>query len=218
MAKDVIDSLENMKLTSEEEEVIALPDEGRKEEIEKVVQDTLRRAWGMDEGMHIVEVGSNLFQFKFKTEFELERVFEGGPWTFDNQVLLLRKWQLGMTAKNVRFDSISLWVQIWDASFDMVSPTVAAEIGSCMRVVEEVEKRHRQDGQNLFMRVKAAIPVAKPVRQGGFLAGLDGQKMMTTFKYERLPMFCHYCGLLGHDIKHCANYFMLTKSGKEVQL
>ena len=123
-----------------------------------------------------------------------------------------------MTAKNVRFDLLSLWVQIWDASFDMVSPTVAAEIGSCMRVVEEVEKRRRQDGQNLFMRVKAAIPITKPVRRGGFLVGLDGQKMMTTFKYERLPMFCHYCGLLGHDIKHCANYFVLMKSGKEVQL
>ena len=112
MVEDVIDSLENMKLTSEEEEIIDLPDDRRKEEIEscslsligkfltcksfnkKAAQDTLRRAWGMDEGMHIVEVGSNLFQFKFKTEFELERVFKGGPWTFDNQVLLLRKWQL----------------------------------------------------------------------------------------------------------------------------
>ena len=110
MAEDVIDSLENMKLTSKQEEVIALPDEGRKEEIEsyalsligkfltcklfnkKVAQDTLQRAGGMDKGMHIVEVGSNLFQFKFKTELELERVFKGGPWTFDNQVLLLRKW------------------------------------------------------------------------------------------------------------------------------
>ena len=30
-------------------------------------------------------------------------------------------------------------------------------------------------------------------------------------------MFCHYCGLLGHNIKHCANYFVLMKSGKEVQ-
>ena len=73
----------------------------------KAAQDTLQRAWGMDEEMHIVEVGSNLFQFKFKIEFELERVFKGGPWTFDNQVLLLRKWQLGTIAKNVRFDSIS---------------------------------------------------------------------------------------------------------------
>ena len=55
----------------------------------------------MDEGMHIVKVWLNLFQFKFKTEFDMDPVFKGGPWTFDNQVLLLRKWQLGMTAKNV---------------------------------------------------------------------------------------------------------------------
>ena len=52
----------------------------------------------------------------------------------------------------------------------------------------------------------------------GFLAGSDGQKTWTTFRYERLPMFCHYCGLLGHDIKHCAIYFGLMKSRKEVQL
>lgn len=76
---------------------------------------------------------------------------------------MLRKWQLGITAKNVRFNSVSLWVQIWDAPFDMVSPTIAAEIGSRMGVVEEVEKRHRQDGQNLFIRVKVVIPIAKPV-------------------------------------------------------
>ena len=73
-----------------------------------------------------------------------------------------------MTAKNVRFDSVSLWVQIWDAPFDKVSPIVAAEIGSRMGVVEEVEKRRRQDGQNLFMRVKVAIPIAKLVRRRDF--------------------------------------------------
>ena len=34
MAKDMINSLEKMTLTTEEEEVIAVSDEGRKEEIE----------------------------------------------------------------------------------------------------------------------------------------------------------------------------------------
>ena len=34
MAEDVINNLENMKLTAEEKEVMAILDEGRKEEIE----------------------------------------------------------------------------------------------------------------------------------------------------------------------------------------
>ena len=99
MAEDVINSLENMKLIAEEEEVIAISDEGGKEEIEsctlslvgkflkckhfnrKATQTTLRQAWGLENGLQIVEVGSNLFQFKFDSEFELDRVLKGGPWT-----------------------------------------------------------------------------------------------------------------------------------------
>ena len=131
MADDVINSLENMKLTTEEEEVIAISDEGRKEEIEscslsligkfltckpfnkRAVLNTLRRAWGLDEGVQMVEVGANLFQFKFKTEFEMERIIKSGPWSFDNQVLMVKRWKQGMTAGNVQFDSVALWIQIW---------------------------------------------------------------------------------------------------------
>ena len=86
MAKEVIDSLENMKLTEEEEETITITEEARLPEIESCIlsligkfltckpfnksatQNMLRKAWGIEKGVQIVEVGSNLFQFKFKTE------------------------------------------------------------------------------------------------------------------------------------------------------
>ena len=234
MAEDMINSLEKMTLTTEEEEVIAVSDEGRKEEVESCTQsligkfltckpfnkraalNTLKRSWGLEESVQVMEVGTNLFQFKFNTEYDLERVFRGGPWTFDNQVLMLRRWQRGMTAENIRFESVSLWIQIWGAPFDMVSPKVATEVGSRLSEVEEVEKCRRQDTQSLFMRVKVAIPISKPIRWGGFLAGSDGQRTWVTFKYKRLPLFCHWCGILGHDIKHCAYYFARTKSGSKV--
>ena len=92
MAEDVINSLGNIKLITEEEEDITISNEGRKDEIEscaqssigkfltcksfnkRVAQNTLWKAWGVDEGMQIAEVGSNLFQSKFKTEFDLERL------------------------------------------------------------------------------------------------------------------------------------------------
>ena len=43
----------------------------------------------------------------------------------------------------------------------MVSPKVAKEIGSRLGVVEEVEKRQKQDIPGLFMRVKVALPISK---------------------------------------------------------
>lgn len=46
-----------------------------------------------------------------------------------------------MTATNVKFDSVALWVQIWGAPFDMFLPKVASEIGSRLGEVVEVEKR-----------------------------------------------------------------------------
>lgn len=234
MAEDVSSRLENMRLTTEEEEVITISDEGWKEEIEgcslsligklitckpfnkRAAQITLRRAWGLEKDLQIGEVGSNLFQFKFSREFNLDRVFRRGPWSFDNQVLLLRRWQKGMTATNVKFDSVALWVQIWGAPFDMSSPKVATEIGRRLGEVVEVEKRRSLESQNLFMRVKVAIPLSKPLRRGGFIGGSDGHRTWVDYRYERLPLFCHYCGLLGHDIKHCAEYFARSRNSEVI--
>ena len=121
-----------------------------------------------------------------------------------------------MTTANVKFDSVALWIQIWEAPFDMSSSKVAAEIGSRLGEVVGVEKRKVKEGQNLFMRVKVAVPISKPLRQGGFIGGSNEQRSWVSYKYERLPLFCHFCGLLGHDLKHCAEYYARSKNGGEV--
>ncbi|MCL0113584.1 DUF4283 domain-containing protein, partial [Klebsiella pneumoniae] len=94
-----------------------------------------------DTKLQILDVGQNLFQFKFKSEFDMMHILRGGPWSFDNQLLMLKRWTKGMTAGNIKWEHASLWVQIWGAPFDMVSPIVAAKIGSRLGIVEEVEKR-----------------------------------------------------------------------------
>ena len=101
------------------------------------------------------------------------------------------------------------------APFDMISPIVVVEIESRLGRVEEVEKRQRRDAHNLFMHVKVAILVAKLIRRGGFVVGSNGQRTWVTFKYKCLPMFCHWCRLLRHDLKHCALYFGVTKNGEK---
>ena len=108
MVEDVIDNMENIKLTFEEEEIIVISDEGRLAEIKscnlsligkfltcrafnkRADLSTIRKAWGMNSEFQIVEVGSNLFQFKFQTKFDLSHVLKGGSWSFDNQLFYSR--------------------------------------------------------------------------------------------------------------------------------
>ena len=116
-------------------------------------KNTIRRAWGLNESMQILEVGLNLFQLKFQSEFDLDRILRGGPWSFDNQLLLLQRWKNGMNVGNIRLESASLWIQIWDAPFDMVSARVAREVGSRLGEVEEVQWKKRKDDISMFMRV-----------------------------------------------------------------
>ena len=107
-------------------------------------------------------MGPNLFQFKFQSEFDMNRIMRGGPWSFDNQLLLLQMWKKGMNVGNIRMESASLWVQIWGAPFEMISPQVAREVGSRLGEVEEVEWKKKKDDINMFMRVGLALPITKP--------------------------------------------------------
>ena len=193
MAEDVTESMVSLKLTSEEEEDIQVSDEGRMDEINscalsligkfltckpfnrKAAKNMLQRVWVLGKELQIFEVGINLFQFKFQSEYKLDRILRGGPWTFDNQLLMLTWSRTGMSANNVVSEHASLWVQIWGVSFDMMSPNVETEVGNKMGVVEDVECRRRMDEQNFFLRVKVALPTSKPPWRGGFLLGSDGK-------------------------------------------
>lgn len=128
----------------------------------------------MEDTLQILEVGANLFQFKFQSKFDMNRVLMRGPWTFDNQLLMLQRWRKGMNMGNIKWTHASLWVQIWGAPFNIASPQVAREVGNKLGVVEDVERRLKQDDQNLFMQVKVALPLKKPLQRGGFIAGSDG--------------------------------------------
>ena len=122
-----------------------------------------------------------------------------------------------MMVGNIKFQYASLWVQIWDALLDMIPPQVAKEVGNRIGLVEEVvERKQRQDDLSFFMRVRVAMPIVKPIRKGEFIAGSDGLRTWVKFKYERLSMFCHYCGVLGHDVKHCASHFAVVNNGGEI--
>lgn len=170
---------------------------------QRALKNTLRSAWKMGLDMRIVEVGNNIFQFKFSSKYQLEWVEKSGPWCFDNNLLLLCRWKKRLTSTDITFTHSPFWVQIWGLSFEHMSQEAGKDIGNRIGKFIEVDKRSWQSDQAKFMRVRVDLEIDKPLRRGGYIISTDGERLWLSFKYERLPTICFICGKLGHVNKHC---------------
>ena len=129
---------------------------------------------GLD--LRIVDVGDNVLQFKFNSMFQLEWVERNGPWNFENNLLLLSRWRKGLTSANLVFTHAPFWIQVWGLPFEYMTEEAGRDIGSKIGRVMEVDKRSWQVDQARFMRVRIELPIEKPLRRGGYISNMDGDR------------------------------------------
>ena len=142
----MVDGLLNLRLTREEEEEISITTRCRSELLEecnlslfgrllsdrhqnqRALKTTLRSAWKMGSDLQIVDVGNNILQFKFSSEYQLQWAEKNGPWNFNNNLLLLCRWRRGLTSTNITFAHSPFWVQIWGLPFELMAEEVCKEL------------------------------------------------------------------------------------------
>lgn len=48
-----------------------------------------------------------------------------------------------------------------------------------------------------FLRIRVNTDITKPLMRGKMIQIEDSEDEWVVFKYERLPIFCYRCGILG---------------------
>ncbi|KAL2248663.1 UNVERIFIED_CONTAM: hypothetical protein Sindi_2340000, partial [Sesamum indicum] len=67
-----------------------------------------------------VTVTSNgFFFFRFKTTVAMEEIIEGGPWLFQGQPIVLRKWEPGMVMRKLKHTQVPMWVQFQNLPMEL---------------------------------------------------------------------------------------------------
>lgn len=128
MEQTILDSLQNLQLTKEEEEDILNTSQSRPEILEECVlslfgrlqlsrqqnqcalKNTLTSAWKM--GSELLRWVTAFSNSNLAVSIRWNGWKKNGPWNFNNNLLLLWRWNKGLTAANMEFTHSPFWVQI----------------------------------------------------------------------------------------------------------
>ncbi|MBA0788546.1 hypothetical protein Gotri_027859, partial [Gossypium trilobum] len=172
------------------------------------IKSTLANLWHPICGLQIRDLGEKRYIFKFFHSMDMERVFKGLPWTFNNHLLILSKLKRGEDPLKIPLVYVPFWVQIHDVPIGLFSENLAKLLGNFIGAFLEY------DGSNLgkencnYMRVRVQIDVRKPLRRKKQVMS-NGVCSYVKFKYERLTLFYFLCGRLGHNDSYCETKMMI---------
>ncbi|KAF4358377.1 hypothetical protein G4B88_008537 [Cannabis sativa] len=153
----------------------------------------------MDDGLS----KPNTFKLGFDCEEDRQWALDQSPWSFKGYSFVLCSWKLGGEGIN-SVDKINLWVQIPNLPHEYFSVDNGKLLGGLSGKVLKVElEEDKPFSWHLFLRVLVELNIENSLFLGCFFDLDSGIKRWLQFKYEKVGIFCYFCGRLGHQRKGC---------------
>ncbi|CAL5359252.1 unnamed protein product [Camellia sinensis] len=169
----------------------------------EAMKNTLLSVWQPTKGMQVRVIGDNLFVFVFGHVVDKRRVLSNGPWTFDKHLLMLGEMDPNVQPSDIQLTGVQFWVHVCNLPLVLMNKKVGEIVGNA--VGQFIDMDHEDGGiaWGRTMRIRVALDVRKPLRRGMKLALSSAEPIWVDFKYERLPIYCYFCGRLGHSEREC---------------
>lgn len=168
----------------------------------RAMKTKLADIWRPAMGINIKEIEHEIFLFQFYHKEDLNWVMRGGPWSFDNAMLVLAEIPKGEESVNVPLWHLNIWVQIFDLPSGLMSEVVGKQLGDFFGEFIEYDHKNNTSVWREYMRIKVRIDVRKPLKRKKKITKRNGTEVIVSCKYERLGDFCFNCGILTHTERY----------------
>jgi 14-3-3 protein epsilon len=172
---------------------------------------TMADVWRPVKGVKIKEATPGLFLFQFAHALDMEAVLQGGPWAFNNQMLIVERVQLGVQIENIPLHHIDFWVQVHNLPTGLMAERVGKTLANYIGSFVEYDKNNKGSFWREYMRIRVRVDIRQPLKKDSRVKNQGGNWCTVNFKYEKLGVFCFVCGLIGHGENRCAVRFSLTE-------
>ncbi|KAL9411935.1 hypothetical protein AB3S75_045523 [Citrus x aurantiifolia] len=171
------------------------------------MKNPMAALWRSGKCVCIKDLSLTMFLFQFFHEIDVRRVFDSGPWTFDQHILLVHRLGAEEQPQNVPLFHTNFWIQIYNLPLGFQSERILHSIGNYIGSFIESDENNLKGVWQNYMRLRVSLDVRKPLKRRMRLKRTGGEWFWVDFKYERLNVFCFICGLLGHTERNCPSLY-----------
>jgi hypothetical protein len=168
------------------------------------IQNGLESIWGSPPGLKVQEIEGKLLQFCMDRVEDQDRILQGNPWIFRNSWLIVKPWDRETNPQTLDFDHVPIWIQLWGLPTHCKTKLMGASLGALMGTVEASEF-YEYPGKKVIIKIKVNINVYKPITSGIHVGNPNDGNCWVDYRYEKLPLVCFKCGLVGHADTLCRN-------------
>ncbi|KAL8457437.1 hypothetical protein ACS0TY_035338 [Phlomoides rotata] len=143
--------------------------------------------------------------FKSRTKaVDRDWVIWNQPWHFDGNLFMGKLLSGSEQPSIVTISKGSFSTRAYDIP---IMYQMEATLISIVSRVGAMEVFEPPDDNNLgsYLCFKAVVDITKPLVRG-LKIRVNGDDIWVPIKYELLPSYCFYCGVIGHSFKFCENY------------
>ncbi|KAL4339981.1 hypothetical protein GQ457_08G031630 [Hibiscus cannabinus] len=126
-----------------------------------------------------------------------------GPWDFQKYLFALEQADPNRTIHDYSFQHMCIWVRIHNIPLSLMTNALARALGASVGKVIMTDTRLEDGNMGEFMRVRVSFDTSKHLHRCVVLSRPDAKASMCPLQYERLPLFFHGCGLIGHSVLAC---------------
>ena len=168
----------------------------------EAIARTFNPLWRVRRGFKIQHIGDHKILFSFEDKEDVDKIMDSEPWSFSKHLVVMKRYDNDRPLDDVKYDWTTFWVQVHGLPLRYMTIEAAEKI--CRGVGEVIKQSDSKvyDGGN-FIRVKVSVDITIPLCRGRLIKLKDDKQVWVSFKYERLPNICYWCGQLTHNDKDC---------------
>ncbi|KAL0462927.1 UNVERIFIED_CONTAM: hypothetical protein Slati_0180300 [Sesamum latifolium] len=151
----------------------------------------------------VIATSNGFFFIQFKSSGAMDEVIEGGPWLFQDQPIVLQRWEPGIALCKHSHTQVPVWIKLRHLSIEFWTKDGLSGVGRpvCLDAITKACMRLN------FARVCLMLDYGSTLQKHLVVVVLQedgsGVPCLVDVEYEWILEKCLTCRWLGHSISKC---------------